>query len=159
MKITAANSSGCDLQLPDDILIRKFTVLYECEIGAGTHIGSHCTIGRCKIGKRCKIQDGAVICDGNVVEDEAFIGTNVTLCNDRYPRTCNDDGSMLGDGDWKLEPVTIRRRASVGSNAVIGPGVTIGEGAIVGCGSAVFHDVLPGTTVLGNPARTIRSLV
>jgi len=159
MQITKLETLTADLELDGGIVIRKFCVLYDCEIGSGTKIGSHCTFGRCSIGARCKIEDGTTICDGHVVEDEVFIGANVTFCNDRYPRTCNDDGSMLGDDDWLLEPVTAKRRSSIGSNAVIGPGVTIGEGAVVACGAVVMHDVPDGATVIGNPARLMRSLV
>ena len=159
MHVTKIETLTEDLQLDDGIVIRKFCVLYDCDIGSGTKIGSRCTLGKCTIGKRCKIEDGTTICDGHVVEDEVFIGANVTLCNDRYPRTCNDDGSMLGDGDWTLEPVTICRRASIGSNTVIAPGTTIGEGAIIGCGAAVMHDVPSGATAIGSPARLMRALV
>ncbi len=53
--------------------------------------------------------------------------------------------------------VTIGDRAYIGANAVIRQGVTIGSDAVVGMGAVVVKDVAPGTTVVGNPARVLRS--
>ena len=74
------------------------------------------------------------------------------------PRACNPDGSMQTERDWKVVPTRVKRRASIGSGAVILAGITIGEGAMVGAGSVVTKDVPPRTIVAGNPARVIREL-
>jgi mannose-6-phosphate isomerase-like protein (cupin superfamily) len=50
----------------------------------------------------------------------------------------------------------VHRGASIGANATILPGVEIGEGAMVGAGAVVTHDVPPGATVVGSPARVLR---
>lgn len=155
MHITDVATSDKDVKLVNGALIRKWTVLYDCEIGAGTKIASHCTIGRCTIGERCKIQDGTVICDGHVIEDEVFIGALVNLGNDRHPRACKEDGSMVGPDDWDCTPVTIKKGARIGSGVMICPGVTIGEDALIGMGSVVTKDIPAGMLARGNPARVV----
>jgi sugar O-acyltransferase (sialic acid O-acetyltransferase NeuD family) len=51
--------------------------------------------------------------------------------------------------------VTIGDHAYIGSGAIIRQGITIGAGAIVGMGAVVTRDVLPGVTVVGNPAKPL----
>ena len=56
-----------------------------------------------------------------------------------------------------FEGPTIGRNVHIGTGAkVIGP-VTVGKGARIGANSVVTHDVAPGTTVVGAPARQIGS--
>jgi UDP-2-acetamido-3-amino-2,3-dideoxy-glucuronate N-acetyltransferase len=122
--------------------------LYGCSIGEGTSIGPFVEIQRgVQVGGRCKIQSHSFLCEGVTIKDEVFIGHGVMFVNDRYPRV---------SGEWKLEPVIVRRRVSIGSGAVILCGVTIGEGASVGAGAVVTHDVAPGESVAGVPARLLR---
>ncbi len=45
----------------------------------------------------------------------------------------------------------------VGAGAVILPRLSIGANAVIGAGAVVTRDVLPNTTVVGNPARPIHS--
>lgn len=63
---------------------------------------------------------------------------------------------MQTEADWQVRPTVVKRRASIGSGAVILCDVTIGEGATVGAGAVVTKDVPPGATVAGNPARLLR---
>ena len=56
------------------------------------------------------------------------------------------------------KPIIIEGGAWVAARAFIGPGVRIGEGAVVGAAAVVFKDVLPETTMVGNPAKIIRSI-
>lgn len=51
--------------------------------------------------------------------------------------------------------VTIGEHAYIGSGAILRQGVTIGAGATVGMGAVVTRNVLPGETVVGNPARPL----
>lgn len=51
--------------------------------------------------------------------------------------------------------VTIGEHAYIGSGAILRQGVTIGAGATVGMGAVVTRDVMPGETVVGNPARPL----
>ena len=87
------------------------------------------------------------------VEDDVFIGHNVTFINDMYPRSTAEGGGLQTEADWKVVPTFIRKGASVGSSATILAGVTVGEGAIVGAGAVVTKDVPPWTIVAGNPGQ------
>jgi len=79
----------------------------------------------------------------------------VTFVNDLRPRATTAQGAVQGPGDWELVPTRVERRASIGSGALVLAGVTIGAGALVGAGAVVTHDVAPGATVAGVPARTL----
>ncbi|MBE6443115.1 MAG: N-acetyltransferase [Alphaproteobacteria bacterium] len=124
-------------------------VLPDAKIGNNCNICSHCFIENdVVIGNNVTIKCGVQIWDGMRVEDNVFIGPNVTFCNDRYPKSRNKD--------WKLEPVIIKKGASIGANATILPGVTIGENAIVGAGSVVTKDVEANSIIVGNPAKLLK---
>jgi acetyltransferase-like isoleucine patch superfamily enzyme len=79
----------------------------------------------------------------------------VMFINDLYPRATNDDASIQTHADWQVMRTTVRRRASIGSNATILAGVTIGECALVGAGAVVTGDVPDYAIVAGSPARTV----
>lgn len=109
-------------------------VLPEAKIGDNCNICSHCFIENdVRIGNNVTVKCGVQIWDGMVIEDDVFIGPNVTFCNDRYPKSRNKD--------WKLEPVIVKKGASIGANATILPGVTIGENALIGAGAVVTKNV------------------
>ena len=145
-----------DVKLGRDVRVHAFVNLYGCEIGDETSIGTFVEIQKgVKVGARCKIQSHTFICEGVTLEDEVFVGHNVNFLNDRFPAATNPDGSRKTATDWRLERTLVKRRAAVGSGAVILPGVTIGVGAIVGAGAVVTRDVPDGVTVVGNPARVL----
>ena len=117
-------------------------VLPNAKIGNNCNICSHCFIENdVKIGNNVTVKCGVQIWDGMRIEDDVFIGPNVTFCNDRYPKSRNKD--------WKLEPVIIKKGASIGANATILPGVTIGENAIIGAGAVVVKSVENNEKVIG----------
>lgn len=148
-----------NVTLGKDVKIYDFVNAYGCTIDDGTKVGTFVEIQRgASIGKNCKISSHTFICEGVAIEDNVFIGHNVTFINDRFPRATNPDGSMQTDADWTLEKTLIKKGASVGSSVTILCGVTIGEGAIIGAGSVVTKDVAPGTIVAGNPAKFIKNV-
>ena len=148
-----------DVRMGKDVKIYGFVNLYGCEIGDECKIGSFVEIQRgARVGNRVKISSHTFICEGVTIEDEVFIGHNVSFINDRYPRATTPDGALQSEADWPLERTLVKRRASVGTGATILCGVTIGECAIVGAGSVVTHDVPDHTVVAGNPARLLRRL-
>jgi UDP-2-acetamido-3-amino-2,3-dideoxy-glucuronate N-acetyltransferase len=148
-----------NVKLGQRVSLNAFTNLYGCEIGDDTKIGTFVEIQKgARVGSRCKVSSHSFICEGVTLEDEVFIGHNVTFTNDLFPRATRDDGSLQTDADWKCVPTLIKRGASIGSSTTILCGVTIGERAMVGAGSVVTKDVAPDTLVAGNPARIFRKL-
>jgi UDP-2-acetamido-3-amino-2,3-dideoxy-glucuronate N-acetyltransferase len=127
-----------------------------CVILPGAKIGHHCNIcAHCfiendvTIGNYVTIKNGVQLWDGLRVEDNVFIGPNATFSNDTYPKS--------GNTAFTLKHTRICTGASIGAGAVILPGITIGAAACVGAGAVVTRDVAPHTTVIGNPARPIKS--
>lgn len=152
-------SISADVKLGKDVKIHKFVNLYGCEVGDYTKIGCFVEIQKnAKIGKHCKISSHTFICEGVTVEDNVFVGHNVTFINDTYPRATNAGGELQTEEDWKVEPILVKHGASIGSSSTILSNVTIGENAIVGAGSVVTKDVPANTIVAGNPARVLRRI-
>lgn len=148
-----------DVVLGRDVVIYAFVNLYGCAIGNESRIGTFVEIQRgARVGRRVKISSHTFICEGVTIEDEVFIGHGVMFINDRYPRAVSAPGTLQTEADWQVVPTTIKKGASIGSNATILCGVTVGEGAIVGAGSVVTKDVPPDTIVAGNPAKVVRKL-
>jgi len=148
-----------NVKLGKDVKIFDFVNLYGCEIGDGSKIGTFVEIQKnATIGKNCKISTHTFICEGVHIEDNCFIGHNVTFINDKYPRSTNEDGSMQTEEDWKVVETFVKKGASIGSSSTILCGVTIGENAIVGAGAVVTKDVPPNTIVAGVPAKIIKKL-
>jgi UDP-2-acetamido-3-amino-2,3-dideoxy-glucuronate N-acetyltransferase len=130
--------------------------LYGCRIGSGTRIATFVEIQKnAVVGDRCKISSHTFICEGVTIEDECFIGHHVCFINDRYPRATAEGGQLQSEADWEVIPTRVCRGVSIGSGAVILCGVTIGSGAMIGAGAVVTHDVPPGQTVAGVPARLV----
>ncbi len=146
-----------DVKLGHNVRVHAFVNLYGCAIGDETAIGTFVEIQKgVTVGARCKIQSHTFICEGVTIEDEVFVGHNVNFLNDRWPAAVTDDGTPKGPADWRLERTLVKRRAAIGSGAVILPGVTIGAGALVGAGAVVTKDVPDGAIVVGNPATLLR---
>src|SRR5438046_8554087 len=84
-----------DVKFGKGVRIYGFTNLYGCEIGDEVKIGTFVEIQKgVKVGNRYKISSHTFICEGVTLEDEVFIGHNVTFINDRYPRAINGDARL-----------------------------------------------------------------
>jgi acetyltransferase-like isoleucine patch superfamily enzyme len=150
---------SADVKLGKDVRIYPFTNLYGCEIGDDVKIGTFVEIQKgAKIGNRCKISSHTFICEGVTLEDDVFIGHNVTFINDLYPRATNSNGQLQRKEDWTCETTLVKRGASIGSSATLLCGITVGECAIVGAGSVVTTNVPAYTIVAGNPARMLKRI-
>lgn len=158
---TAPNAFTCiapDVRLGKNVKFSKFINLYGCEVGDDTKIGAFVEIQKnAKVGKRCKISSHTFICEGVTIEDEVFIGHNVTFVNDMFPRATTN-GALQTEADWRVETTLVKRGASIGSGVTILANVVIGEYALIGAGAVVTKDVPAHAVVSGNPGRVMRYL-
>jgi len=124
---------------------------------AGAKIGENCNIcahtlieNDVFIGNNVTVKSGVYIWDGIRVEDNVFIGPSVTFTNDKLPRS-----KVYPDA---FATTIIKSGASLGANSTILPGVIVGENAMVGAGAVVTKNVPANAVVVGNPAKIIRYL-
>lgn len=131
----------------DNTKIWAFThILPGAIIGAECNICDHVFIENdVRVGDRVTVKCGVQLWDGLRVDDDVFIGPNVTFTNDMFPRSKKYPEKFL--------QTKVCKNASIGANATITPGVTIGQNAMVGAGAVVTCDVPPNAIVVGVPAR------
>jgi len=159
LNIVSTVQSLKNVKVGKDVKIYNFVNAYGCCIGDRTKIGAFVEIQKgATIGKNCKISSHSFICEGVHIEDNVFIGHNVTFINDKFPRATNLDGPMQNETDWKVEETFVKKGASIGSSSTILCGITVNENAIVGAGSVVTKDVPANAVVAGNPAKLIRMI-
>jgi acetyltransferase-like isoleucine patch superfamily enzyme len=148
-----------DVRLGKNVKLAKFINLYGCTIGDNTKIGTFVEIQKnAVVGKNCKISSHTFICEGITIEDNVFIGHNVTFINDKYPRATTQNGKLQTEADWTVETTVVKKGVSIGSGCTILANVSIGENAILGAGSVITKDVPPNTIVAGNPAKILRKI-
>jgi len=158
--VVQANGYLCiapDVKLGHNVKFSQFINLYGCEVGDDTKIGAFVEIQKnAKVGRRCKISSHTFICEGVTIEDEVFVGHNVTFVNDSFPRATSRIGGLQTEQDWKVEVTLVKKGASIGSGATILANVVIGENALIGAGCVVTRDVPANAIVAGNPGRVVR---
>jgi sugar O-acyltransferase (sialic acid O-acetyltransferase NeuD family) len=109
------------------------------------------------LGPSARLGAGTIVCASSVITTNVVLGSH---CLVNLACTIGHD-ARLGDG-VSLMPgvhlsggVVLEDDVYIGTGAVVLPGVRIGEAAVVGAGACVVHDVAPGTTVVGVPARPV----
>lgn len=142
--------ADCQAKVPESANIWQFcVVLPGAKIGENCNICSHCFIeDEAVIGNNVTVKCGVQVWDGITLEDNVFVGANVTFTNDRYPKSRSTD--------WKLEKTIVKKGASIGAGSTILCGVTIGENAIIGAGSVVTKDVPAGEVWVGTPCHYLK---
>lgn len=138
-------------------------------IGARTKVWQFASVIRgAVLGDDCVVASGACF-DGSVagdrvilchnlaagpgfkLGDDVFVGPNVTLCNDAWPRAHKRgfEPRAYNGKDWAI---VIEDGATIGAGAVVLPGVRIGRGAMVGAGVVCARDVPAQHYMLSNNA-------
>ena len=126
--------------------------------GADIQPRFHCDYGyNIRLGRNCFINYNCVFLDCAPIEigDDLQMGPAVQLYTAYHPL----DRETRSAGLEYAKPIRIGSGVWIGGGAIVLPGVTIGDGVVIGAGSIVTRDVPPNTLALGNPARTVRSLV
>ncbi len=148
-----------DVKLGQDVKIHGFVNLYGCFIDDNTQLGAFIEIQKkAAIGKNCKISSHTFICEGVTIQDNVFIGHNVTFINDLFPKAVNSSGSLQTEEDWSVVPTIVETGASIGSSVTILGGITIGSDSLVGAGSVVTKDIPVNEIWAGNPPKFIRKI-
>lgn len=98
-----------------------------------------------QIGRRFTIDHGIGVVIGGtaIIGDDCLIYQNATL-------------GMTGKHGGKRHP-TLGSGVMVGAGSILLGAITVGDGVRVGAGSVVVDDVPANTTVVGNPARVVRT--
>ncbi|MGA0604870.1 DapH/DapD/GlmU-related protein [Phenylobacterium sp. VNQ135] len=140
-------------------------------VTGGTVLGEDCSVSPFamlhgpRFGDRCVISGGVMMGPGFVLGDEVFVGPNVTLANDMWPRADKTgwDVEMLRDG--RCVAVKVGNRVGIGAGAVILPGVSIGDDCFIAAGAVADRSVpaghlfrRDGSMVPVNPAWTKRRM-
>lgn len=128
------------------------TIWQYCVILKNAIIGKKCNIN-CNvfiendviIGNNVTVKSGVQLWNGLRIEDNVFIGPNVTFTNDFLPRSKKYPDKFL--------KTVIQEGASVGANSTIIGGIIIGKFSMIGAGSVVTKDIPDFTLWFGNPAK------
>ncbi len=106
------------------------------KIGEGTLVCQNATVQvDCKIGKHVIINTASSIDHDCVIEDFVHVSPQATICG----------AVKIGEG------------THIGANVTVLPNLTIGKNTIVGAGSVVINDIPDNVTVVGNPAKIIKT--
>jgi bifunctional UDP-N-acetylglucosamine pyrophosphorylase/glucosamine-1-phosphate N-acetyltransferase len=111
------------------------------EIGPRAHVGNYVEIKNTRLGEAVKVGHFSYLGDATVGA-ESNIGAGTV--------TANYDGTAK-------HPTFIGQRAFIGSDTILRAPVRVGDDARTGAGAVVTRDVPPGATVVGVPARVVRS--
>jgi bifunctional UDP-N-acetylglucosamine pyrophosphorylase/glucosamine-1-phosphate N-acetyltransferase len=167
---------------PNTHLRGATTIGAQCLIGPDAEVldttiadGAHVTrsvVEGARIGQGCRIGPFAHLRQGTVLEDGVQIGNYAEVKNSTIGAgTVSHHVSYIGDttvgarvnvgaGSITANYDGLRKHRTVigddvfvGCDTILRAPVTLGNGSHTGAGAVVLHDVAPGTTVVGVPAR------
>lgn len=119
------------------------SVIRGSEVGGYCRIAAGAIVDGSKVGNNSIISHCAFVDPGIFIGDDVFIGPNVSLCNDAWPRTDKTGFKMEKLLSGEFVTTIIEDGASVGANAVVLPGTTIGRCAMIAAAAVVGCDVPP----------------
>lgn len=120
-------------------------------IGKNCNINAHCFIENdVVIGDNVTLKCGVYLWDGIRIGNNVFVGPNVTIINDKYPRSKKYPE--------EFQKTIVEEGASIGAGCILLCGITIGKNAMIGAGSVVNKSVPANQLWFGNPARYVRDI-
>jgi len=100
-----------------------------------------------------QVMAGAVVQAGSQIGENTIINTGAVVDHDcRVGRHVH-----IASGAVLSGYVDVGDRVHIGAGATVIQGIRIGAGCLIGAGAVVIRDVLAGATVVGVPAREIKS--
>jgi len=152
-----------EVRLADNVRVGPYTLLRDCDLGAGVHVAGHSVIDGAILGAGASAGPFARLRPGTRLDDNARVGNFVETKNTRLGRgskanhlayvgdaelgsdvnvgagtiTCNYDGVAK-------HRTVIGDGAFIGSNTALVAPVTIGARATIGAGTTVRRDVPEG---------------
>ena len=159
-----------ETNIGDNCLIRAGTYIYagnkigdnfstgnKANIREDNIIGNNVSIGTLTnlehniiIGNNVRVHSQSFIPEFTYLEDNVWIGPNVTMTNAKYPNNKNTKDNLKGP--------RLCTNAKIGANVTIMPGITIGQNSLVGAGCIVLKDVPDNVVVVGNNGDILKNI-
>lgn len=167
---------GARVELADDVEIGPNTCVANTRIGPGVRIGCNCSIGLAGFGY-ARDEHGQWLrfphIGGVRIEAEVEIGSNTCIDRGSIGDTVIRRGAKIdnlvhvahncdiGESALLIANCMIGGSTIIGANTWVAPSsainnkLTVGEHVTVGTGAIVIRDVDAGSTVVGNPAKSL----
>jgi sugar O-acyltransferase (sialic acid O-acetyltransferase NeuD family) len=110
------------------------TISASATLGRGSVV-----LPRVVVNAHVRVGEGVILNTGAIVEHDCIVS----------------DGVHLSPGAILCGDVSVGVESWIGAGAVVVPGIRIGTGVTVGAGAVVLRHVPDGTTVVGNPAKSV----